>query len=251
MAAFQYAGAFGPEAILDQTGGLATGISVEVYEHGTSTPAQLYQPSVSGGIETLPVALSSANYGTNPVLTDSLGNLVFWAAPGVYDLVFTIQGVQTSRVVVVRPDPADYPGLLPVLRTSVTNLSLPAAGGVVLFGAATEDTLGGYSASTGLYTCADAGLYDMDATLRLTPNGTTNEWSIIPKYTGAQGQNADVGRADDQVLSGSIYTMLRFSAKLRLAVGDTIGVFAQNDTPSATTAVTATYGFFSLVKVAN
>ena len=117
MASFQYAGMYGPETILDQTGALATGTSVEVYEHGTSTIAQLYTPTVTNGIETLPVPLSSSNYGANPVLTDNLGNLVFWAAPGVYDLVFTIQGVQTTKVVVVESDPADLAATVDVSNT--------------------------------------------------------------------------------------------------------------------------------------
>ncbi len=218
MAAFQYAGVYGPETILDQTGALATGISVEVYQHGTSTPAQLYQPSTSGNIQTLPVPLASANYSTNPVLTDSLGNLVFWAAPGVYDLAFTIQGVQTSRTVVVRPDPAESGLVLPVLRAHLAATTATAASGAgttIPFDAVDEDTAGGFNTSTHAYTVPSGGLYLVTAGVGLQ-GGSTGIINVSLAQNGSDVVDGPVSPLTGSFMTGAV------TRRLRCAAGDTI-----------------------------
>jgi hypothetical protein len=123
----------------------------------------------------LPVPLGSANYGTNPITTDTLGNLVFWAAPGVYDLLFTIQGVQTTRTVVVRADPAESGLVVPVFR-AMQNAVQEIASGIdsvtVLLQDVVEDTVAAYNASSGVWTCKVAGVYQLFGQVAFG-NGTT------------------------------------------------------------------------------
>lgn len=87
----RHAGLYGPEAILGQTGTPATTTSVTVYLHGTTTAATLY------------TSATKTTTATNPVKTDSFGNLAFYAAPTLYTLSFTVGGVNTTKAVVVAP----------------------------------------------------------------------------------------------------------------------------------------------------
>ena len=89
--AFALAGLYGPEAILGVTGTPATSTPVTVYIHGTTTVASLYTDQTKG------------TAAANPVDTDSYGNLVFYAVPGLYDLSFTVGGVATTKTVLVEP----------------------------------------------------------------------------------------------------------------------------------------------------
>lgn len=197
--AYQYAGMYGPEAILDQTGGLATGTSVTVYLHGTTTLAQLYLPTVTGGIQTLPVPLVVGNQSANPVVTDSLGNLIFWVAPGVYDLAFTIQGVATTRTVVVRADPAESGLIAPVFRARIQNaFSIPTAYAAVLWDTVTVDNMSGYNAATGVYTVPSAGAYMVSAVVKLGSGQATSTTVNLEIYnngtpTWGNGQNFNPG----------------------------------------------------------
>jgi hypothetical protein len=86
---------YGPEAVLGQTGTPATSTSVNVYLKGTTTPASLFTDQ-TGTVS-----------ASNPVATDSYGNLAFFATPGAYDLAFTIGGVATTLTVRVDPWPTD------------------------------------------------------------------------------------------------------------------------------------------------
>ncbi len=98
---FAYAGFYGPEAILDQTSKVVYGLSVTVYESNGTTVASLYTD------ETMATAAA------NPTTTDSLGNLLFFALPALYVLAFSLNGVATTRNVIVTPwvqEPAWGPG---------------------------------------------------------------------------------------------------------------------------------------------
>lgn len=66
---------FGPEAVVYDDGTLARSVPVNVYLTGGTTPAVVYA-NAAGSIP-----------GSNPVLTDSYGNLKFYTEPGTYDLV--------------------------------------------------------------------------------------------------------------------------------------------------------------------
>lgn len=76
---------FGPEAVITDDGTLARSAPVDVYATGTLTRATIY------------VDPNGAVPGTNPVLTDSYGNLKFFTEPGTYDLVMN-GGVLTVTV---------------------------------------------------------------------------------------------------------------------------------------------------------
>lgn len=70
----------------------AAGVAVTVYQHGTTTPATLYTDR------------TKTVQASNPVTTDASGNLVFYAAPGLYDVTAASGGTVTVAVPV---DPAD------------------------------------------------------------------------------------------------------------------------------------------------
>jgi hypothetical protein len=77
-----HAGLFGPQSIRMASGRLAKNFPVDVFLPGTTTRAPLYSN------QNRSAAVS------NPVFTDSQGNLEFYANPGVYNLrfgSFTIQ----------------------------------------------------------------------------------------------------------------------------------------------------------------
>ena len=75
---------FGPEAVVYDDGTLARSAAVHVYLTGTTTPAVIYA-NASGTVA-----------GSNPVLTDGLGNLKFYADPGTYDLELNGATVTTT-----------------------------------------------------------------------------------------------------------------------------------------------------------
>ena len=96
-----YAGLYGPEVILGSNSLEVTNLAVTVYEADGKTVASLWTD------ETMATAAA------NPATTDSLGNLEFYAVPGLYVLSFSLSGVATTRNVLVRPwyeEPAWGPG---------------------------------------------------------------------------------------------------------------------------------------------
>jgi microcystin-dependent protein len=99
--AFAYAGLYGPQTILDQTSKELANVLVTVYESNGTTAATLYTDH------------TMTTTASNPVSTDSLGNLIFWTIPGSYILSFVQSGVATTLSVVVTPwvqEPAWGPG---------------------------------------------------------------------------------------------------------------------------------------------
>jgi hypothetical protein len=66
---------FGPEAVIYDDGTLARSVPVDIYVSTTLTHATIYEDSAGAVI------------GSNPVLTDALGNLQFFTEPGTYDIV--------------------------------------------------------------------------------------------------------------------------------------------------------------------
>lgn len=99
MTVTAFAGQYGPEAILGSTGLLAISTPVTVDIHGAGA-ATLYTDQTMG------------TTSTNPVNTDTFGNLVFFATPGLYDLSFTVGGVPSTLTVEVLPWFGDVPGRL-------------------------------------------------------------------------------------------------------------------------------------------
>ena len=98
-----YAGLYGPDVILGSNSLEANNLAVTVYESDGKTVASLYTDA------------TMATAGANPVSTDNLGNLEFYALPGLYVLSFSLSGVATTRSVLVRPwhtEPAWGPGRL-------------------------------------------------------------------------------------------------------------------------------------------
>lgn len=90
--AYTLAGQYGAEPLLSSAGALLASTPVSVYIHNTTTLAALYTDSSKG---------TSA---PNPTESDSIGNLTFWAQPGLYDLV---PSGESSVSVMVPADPAD------------------------------------------------------------------------------------------------------------------------------------------------
>ena len=115
------AGRFGAEAIISVLGVPVTSSPVTVYNHGTLTAATLYTDQTKGAA------------ATNPINTDGLGNLTFYAVPGLYDLAFTVGGVPTTQVVEVEPwysditSPGDITGFPTISDYSVLAGSVPGS----------------------------------------------------------------------------------------------------------------------------
>jgi hypothetical protein len=244
---------YGPETILDQTTKLAAGISVQVNLHGTSTAAQLYQPTITNGIQVLPVTLSSSNYGTNPVSTDSLGNLIFWAAPGVYDLLFSIQGVQTTRTVVVRADPAESGLITPVFRAAQNSAQSISSGTdsiIVLLQDVLEDSPSAYNTTTGTWTCQVSGLYQIYGQVAIA-TGSANTSLFFSRIT----TSTTLSRAESsRLLLAGMQAGLGFmpvSLIERFTAGQTaeLAVYQGTGSPQNTSGDYQT--FLSIVKVSD
>lgn len=91
-----YAGYFTPTAILTTSGALAP----------ANTPVTVYNTpdgSTLGSLATIGSDYNDKSGGANPVLTDSYGNLEFFAEPGFYILSFTLGGITTTYPVMVPP----------------------------------------------------------------------------------------------------------------------------------------------------
>jgi len=97
---FIYNGQYGPTAILDAAGQPVASQPVTVYV-GTTTGS-------SGTLATLYQSYDSTTTVSNPVSTDSYGNLTFFAQPGQYTLYVNINGIVTTYTVTVHPWPAEY-----------------------------------------------------------------------------------------------------------------------------------------------
>lgn len=90
---YTYAGKFGPEAIITLAGAPQPTVQVDVYNSDGTTRAALYTDRTRGG--------SAAN----PVVTDALGNLTFYADPGRYVLNVTVGTTVRNFQINVAPDP--------------------------------------------------------------------------------------------------------------------------------------------------
>lgn len=106
-----YAGLFGPDAILSASGAPIVSTPVTVYQSDGSTAATLYTDQ------------TKAAGATNPVATDSYGNLAFYTNPGLYILSFTVGGVTTTKTVLIDPWYTDAAWNVIVDTTSQSPLS--------------------------------------------------------------------------------------------------------------------------------
>jgi hypothetical protein len=89
------AGQYGPVEILKAGGTLHTSAPVRIQ-------------TTSGALATLYTDDTKSTTAANPLNTDSLGNLTFYADPGAYDLIAVVGGVdQTALRIEVVPDGAD------------------------------------------------------------------------------------------------------------------------------------------------
>jgi hypothetical protein len=112
---FIYNGQYGPTAILDAAGQPVANQPVTVYV-GTTTGS-------SGTLATLYQSYDSTTTVSNPVSTDSYGNLTFFAEPGQYTLYININGIVTTYTVTVQPWPADIQNILNQQATDVNNIT--------------------------------------------------------------------------------------------------------------------------------
>jgi hypothetical protein len=103
-----------------------TNEEVNVYTVGTTSAAQLYTDAISG--------VTAAN----PVETDALGNLAFYAAPGNYDICYVRGDVKLRQTATVGAPPAtEVPA--DESRTVTTSATIQAGdAGLILVCNATE-----------------------------------------------------------------------------------------------------------------
>jgi hypothetical protein len=114
MSNYPSAGMYGAETILDSQGTPVPNTPVTVYNHGTTTPASLYTDQTRG------------TAATNPVDTDANGKLLFFANPGLYDLVVEVGGIVTPLTVQVLPYFGDLASLPQVQDASAIWGSIPS-----------------------------------------------------------------------------------------------------------------------------
>lgn len=88
---YNSAGLFGPQAVFNQLGEPLTSTAITVLEHGTDTLQPLYTDYTKG---------TSAS---NPVNTDSFGNLSFYTTPGLVDLQIPVGDTTVTLTVEVLP----------------------------------------------------------------------------------------------------------------------------------------------------
>lgn len=93
--AYTYAGQFGPDAIVTISGAPQPAAEVTVYNSDGITAATLYTDR------------TKATTAANPVVTDSAGNLLFYAEPGRYVLSVAVAVTVRQFNITVSPDPAE------------------------------------------------------------------------------------------------------------------------------------------------
>jgi len=210
------AGLYGPNAILGSNGVPAPSTPVTVYLHGTTTAASLYTDQTGG------------TAATNPVNTDTLGNLSFYAAPGLYDLSFTVGGVASTLTVEVVPY---YSGLV----TASARVQ-PSGAQTLTFvnGTGTTTRISGLTASSGFpnpsgawtinggldrIVCAVAGTYLVTGQVELSggPLGT----SLFLPRTGSVTTSPQAYNYEGSTPLGITISL---TDVMNFAVGDTIGM---------------------------
>ncbi len=241
---YQYAGMFGPDAILTPSGVPAVNTSVLVNNHGTSSAAQLYAPTLSNNVSQLPVPLASSNYTSNPVATDAYGNLLFWAAPGAYDLVFTVGGVTTTRTVVVQPDPNETAWNTVVLRAAQSQVQTfnASSSANLIFQTTLEDTVSGYDATTGVYTPPSGGLYLVSIQVQV---GSTPTNAFCYVYCAP---NSNQSEPAPYTYTNQCYTITNFE---RITAGQTITPSLYNSASAAVSTSGNGQSFLLIARIGN
>jgi hypothetical protein len=131
---YTYAGQYGPETIDNLAGTPLRNFAVIIYDTGTVTPITLYTDRTKATV------LSS----TGNTQTDTAGNLVFFAAPGRYDIV----GNGTKLTVTVYPDVTELGGTSGITQLTGDITAGPGSGSVAanLASVGSAGTYGGASA---------------------------------------------------------------------------------------------------------
>lgn len=111
--AYTFAGQFGPEAIVTLSGAPQPLAEVTVYEADGSTLATLYTDRSKG------------DTAGNPVVTDALGNLQFYAEPSRYVLSVVVGTTTRTFNVHVDPDPADIESNTDAAAAVAAHAALP------------------------------------------------------------------------------------------------------------------------------
>jgi hypothetical protein len=93
--AYTYAGQYGPDVVVNSAGAPQVEAQVTVYLTDGTTKATLYTDR------------TKVTTTANPVVTDALGNLTFWAEPGRYVLAVLVGTTTRTFNVSVLPDPAE------------------------------------------------------------------------------------------------------------------------------------------------
>lgn len=161
------------DSVTTPSGHTATGATVTVYVHGTSTVATLYADRTKGAT------------AANPTVTDANGNLVFYADPGLYDCVATTG----SFTVAVPIDPSDLVHTHDV-ASGGTGLSSVTAGSYLVgagTSAMTEQTPAQVAAAIGAMLSSFSGASDLTNPLwkvsftdtPLTTDANVAEWWYV------------------------------------------------------------------------
>jgi hypothetical protein len=226
---FIYNGQYGPTAILDAAGQPVANQPVTVYV-GTTTGS-------SGTLATLYQGYNSTTTVSNPVSTDSYGNLTFFAQPGQYTLYVNINGIVTTYTVTVHPWPAEYNpptvGLayFPAGAAQTQVLSNNTNTPITTWPNFTTYGNIGFTQSSGTFTVGVAGLYVVEAQLTFEYSGGAS---------AAGGYSLTVLNNSAQVLQTAIYfgnpgdtfASPTLTGYVQCNAGDQLSLVAYVDLPS-------------------
>jgi len=227
---FIYNGQYGPTAILDAAGQPVANQPVTVYV-GTTTGS-------GGTLATLYQSYNSTTTVSNPVSTDSYGNLTFFAQPGQYTLYININGIVTTYTVDVHPWPAEYNP--PTVGYAYFPLG---AGQAQVFNNTTATAITtwtnfttygniSFTQSSGTFTVGVAGLYVVEAQLTFESSG--NPSGAGDYQLGVYHNGASVLQNAAYYPGGlSTYPSGTITGYVNCNAGDQLQLFVYLDLPGA------------------
>lgn len=213
-------GYYSPNAILGSNGQPAPTTSVSVYPTGTTTAIALG------------TGPNTATGGAYPPVTDALGNLSFWAPPGLYDLWFTVGGIASGPITVeVLPYFTDLTTI--IARAGTTSSTGPASSTTqqritnLAFSSGFPNPAGSFTIPGGgdRMTATVAGFYEINAQVTGVWSASGQPELIIVKTSGGTNTNVSlVGVAPN----GFYFGTANISDVVYLAVGDQVGLAVIN-----------------------
>lgn len=187
---FAFAGQYGAEQVITTAGVPLASTAVSVYPHGSGTLATLYTDR------------TMATVASNPVSTDTSGNLTFFAEPGLYDL--TVAGMTSRETVLVPLDPGEL-GSFPRQRGAWASGVAYAVNDQVTEAGATWDCIIPHTSGSTFTTTnwSLVGHVSLTQTITSSQNVTAPIWATVADVTCMAG-GGGAGGAGSALTSGGV-----------------------------------------------